>query len=92
MDVVIFAALPFVTDKESRAPIGCAVQIRLADPVRSAEKESFAAEHRFPVFPHARWNRAPSPSVALPTKLNLISRPRRQLVTLALKLAAQILS
>jgi hypothetical protein len=86
MDVVIFAALPFVTDKESRAPIGCAAQIRLTDPERSAEKESFAANITFPVFPHARWNRAPSPS--LPTKLNLISRPRRQLVTLALKLAA----
>lgn len=38
MDVVIFAALPFVTDKESRAPIGCAAQISTAETAETLMK------------------------------------------------------
>ena len=72
MDVVIFAALPFVTDKESRAPIGCAAQIRPIRPWWSAEKGKLAANilfHR----PGGTWRRS-TPS---PPTLNLIYRPKR---------------
>ena len=71
MDVVIFAALPFVTDKESRAPIGRAAQITPDRPWRSAEKGKLAANI---LFPQDRWNLRRRPS---PPTLNLIYRPKR---------------
>ena len=61
MDVVIFAALPSVTDKELRASIGRTAQIRRDGPWRSAEKGQLAANI---LFPQDRRNRAP---LALPT-------------------------
>ena len=72
MDVVIFAALPFVTDKEPRAPIGRAAQIRPIRPWWSAEKRKLAANilfHR----PGGTWRRS-TPS---PPTLDLIYRPKR---------------
>ena len=81
MDVVIFAALPSVTDKESQAFIGCAARIRLADPGEARRRK---ASLRTSLF-HTPGGTG---AVAHPTKLNLISRPRRQLLTLTLRLAA----
>lgn len=81
MDVVIFAALPFVTDKELDALIGCAAQISTDRPWRSAEKESLLciSFSTRPVEP------APSTS---PPKLNLIYRTGAQAKLVGLALIA----